>query len=140
MIRLKSRKTQKGQATIEYAFAAIAFFAFLLIITDMVRIGYSWTTLQFAVNEGARYASLGQSGGSNRSSEIEGKVIAVASSLGVNGVSVNFINDSVSISEVEASTTINLNPLSNIVLNFGGNYDRTYQIVANTAVRNEAFF
>ena len=139
MMRLKSRKAQKGQATIEYAFAALFFFAFLLFITDMVHIGYSWVTLQFAVNEGARYASLGQSGG-NRSSEIEAKVIEVASGLGVNDVSVNFINDSISISEVEASTTINLNPLSDVILNFGGNYNRTYQIVANTAVRNEAFF
>ena len=135
--RLKRKLAhQRGQATIEMAFALLIFGIFMLIITDMLRIGYSWITLQYAVNEGARIASLEQgfdSGG--RIAAIQSRVVDVATALGINNVSVS-VDDSTSVAEVEATATVNLTPFSDLVLNFGGNYDRTYNIVAQTAVRS----
>ena len=127
---------RRGQATIEMAFALLIFAIFMLIITDMLRIGYSWITLQYAVNEGARIASLEQglsSGG--RIAAVQSRVVNVAAALGINDVSVS-VNESTSVDEVEATTTVNLTPFSDLILNFGGNYNRTYNIVAQTAVRS----
>lgn len=138
---LKRLRCRRGQATIEFTFAFLFFFAFLLIMTDMLRVCYNWITLQYAVNEGARFASLGQGmAGLSRDASIEARVIEAAGNLGVNNVTVDITNDSLSISEVAATTTVNLTPFSEIVLNFGGGYDRNYDVVARTAVRNESLF
>ena len=55
-----STRNKKGQATIEMAFTMLFFLVALFVLADLTRITYNWMVLQFAVNEGARFGSLGR--------------------------------------------------------------------------------
>ena len=65
-------------------------------MTDMLRVCYNWLSLQYAVNEGARFASLGQGmAGLSQDESIEARVIEAASNLGVNDVTVSITDDAI---------------------------------------------
>lgn len=53
---------RKGQTTVEFAVAALVFFAFLFALIDIAVMFYVNLTMQHAVREGARYAVTGQGG------------------------------------------------------------------------------
>ena len=134
---------QKGQATAELALTIPIFLAFMLVLGDMVGICYNWVCLQYAVNEGARFGSLGKSSGS-----IEAKVADVARALGVKTEVAVSLTDSVggstpgaplTFSYLIAQTTIRLNPLSNLFLQVAGDYSGNYVVTAQALTRNEPF-
>lgn len=86
---------QKGQGAIEFAMALIVFLAFMFVMTDMVRICLNWVSLQYAVNEGARFGSLISS---DRDSSITSRVQEIAAHLGMTGVNVTFESNGTSTS------------------------------------------
>ena len=53
-------RSQRGQATAEFALVSIVFFFLVFGIIDGARLFESWVTLQHAAREGARYAITGQ--------------------------------------------------------------------------------
>ena len=132
------RLGQKGQGAVEFALTVLIFLAFMVVLSDMVRICYNWVCLQYAVNEGARFGSLGQT-----SADITKKVTDIASSLGVKNaqVSVGDLGSTpLSFSRLEASTDITLNPVSDLILGITGKYNsKPYHVTADTMVRNEPF-
>ena len=147
-MRNNLRNSERGQATVELALTIFIFLAFILVLADMVRICYHWVSLQYAVNEGARFASLGSTTGElDRSASIEAKIVEVAADLGVQDVSVTFQDDTgggsagtpLSFLKVQAMTPVTLNPLSGLLLKISGNYSGIYDVFAETYIRNEAF-
>lgn len=52
-------KNDKGQATVELAFALVIFMVLLFAIVDFGRIFHAYLTLEHASREGARIASVG---------------------------------------------------------------------------------
>ncbi len=61
LISKVSGRGNKGQATVEFALAAILFLGFLFIIFDVAMLFYVNLTMQHAVREGTRYAVTGRS-------------------------------------------------------------------------------
>ena len=127
--------------------ASLVFFAFMIVLTDMVRICYNWVSLQYAVNEAARFGSLGSSGGGSRASAITDKVVDIAGRLGVHDVDVSFTDEAgggtpgggLSFYELQAQTLIVLNPISGVIFRITGDFSGTYEVTAKTIIRNEPF-
>lgn len=69
-------RNEKGQATVELAFALIILVLFLFAIVDFGRIFHSYLSLEHAGREAARIASLGAS-----DSEVVASVISSSPSL-----------------------------------------------------------
>ena len=140
---------QKGQSTVELALTILIFLAMMVVLADMVKICYEWVSLQFAVNEGARFGSLGETSGSlDREASIEAKVVEIAGNLGVSNVTVSFVDDTgggtpgapLTFYRLQAQTPVSLNPVSNLLLSFVGNYaNQVYNVTAETLIRNEPF-
>lgn len=60
MSSFKSTKSQRGQATVEFAFAALIFFTVFLAIVEFSHLFYTKLTLQYALREAGRYAVTGR--------------------------------------------------------------------------------
>jgi Flp pilus assembly protein TadG len=56
---------KKGQATVEFALAAVVLFPLLFVIIELALMFYVNLTMQHAVREGTRYSITGQTGGSS---------------------------------------------------------------------------
>ena len=133
---------QKGQATVEMALATIVFAALMLVLGDTVGICYNWVCLQYAVNEGARFGSLGKT-----SSEITNQVTTVAQALGVRtAVAVSFKDSAggntpgapLTFTNLTAQTNVTLNPVSSVILQITGSHPVNYLVTAQALTRNEA--
>ncbi len=135
-------RSQKGQAALEVAFAILLFLGAMTVMTDMVRICHRWVSLQYAVNEGGRYGSLGPRNGKT---DIEAKIHEVASQIGIQGVSVHFKDESGSMTagdpltflHLSAQAPVVLTPISALLMQFTGDYSGTYSVTAETLTRNE---
>lgn len=138
---------RRGQAAVEFTLAFVIFIVFMIVLSDMVRICHRWVSLQYAVNEAARYGSLGSTGPGGRDAAIEQKVVDIADSLGVHGVVVTFLDDAGSASpgapltfyRLVAQTPVILNPLSSYVMAVTGDISGEYQVTAEAVIRNEPF-
>jgi Flp pilus assembly protein TadG len=64
MLHSGTPMNKKGQATVEFAIAALLFLPLLFAIIDLAVMCYVNLTIQRAVREGARYAITGQTGSS----------------------------------------------------------------------------
>ena len=133
---------KKGQGTVEFALAVFVFFAFMVVLTDMVRICYNWVCLQYAVNEAARIGSVSAPAGTDRASVVSTEVTRIATHLGVKNVTIAFSDSggsSLGFFELQAQSPIVLNPLSGLILKIAGDFDGTYIVTAETLIRNEPF-
>lgn len=74
-------KNEKGQATVEMAFALVIFVLLLFAIVDFGRIFHAYLTLEHAGREGARIASLGAT-----DTEVVDSIKASASTLDTNNI------------------------------------------------------
>ncbi|MFQ5684288.1 MAG: TadE/TadG family type IV pilus assembly protein [Candidatus Binatia bacterium] len=64
--------THKGQATVEFALAALIFFTAFLAIVEFAHLFYTKLTLQHALNEAGRFMVTGQTPGPlNRAEDIK---------------------------------------------------------------------
>ncbi len=131
---------QNGQAAVEFALSVLIFLAFLLVLGDMGRICYNWVGLQYAVNEGARFGSLGNSSGA-----IASKVTTVAGGLGIKNVDVSFADSAggatpgapLTFYKLIGQTTVTLNPLSALLTKITGNNSGNYIVNVQALTRNE---
>ena len=55
----KLRKTERGQALVEFAIVSIVLLLILFLIIEVSRVLWAWITVQNAAREGARYAVTG---------------------------------------------------------------------------------
>lgn len=139
-------RRRSGQATVEFAFAMFCFAVVLVMLGDVVKIGYSWLSLQYCVSEAARIGSV-LDGASTRQDAIEDKVIEVASGLGLEGVTVQFFDSGGGTTaglpqtyfRLEAQDQIQLNPVSSHLAALLGNRPNSVTIHAETMVRNEPY-
>ena len=60
MSSFKSTKSQRGQATVEFALTALIFFTVFLAIVEFSHLFYTKLTLQYALREAGRYAVTGR--------------------------------------------------------------------------------
>ena len=141
-------QNSKGQATVEFVLAFVLFLTFMVVLADMTRVCYNWVSLQYAVNEGARFGSLGlTSGGLDHQTSVQNKVISVARSLGVQGVGVSFSDAQgrnttgapLTFFRLKAQKTVTLNPVSDLILKISGDYHGDYTVTAESITRNEPF-
>ena len=124
---------RKGQGAVEFAISFIVFLAFMVVLTDMVRICYNWVCLQYAVNEGARLGSV------DSTVDIKAKVSSIAAGLGLNTTNLTVTTDSSPgvLNELQATEPITLNPVSSLIYGITGTYSQSYNVTATTIIRNE---
>ena len=108
LISIPEEKTSKlaktmGQSTLEFAWACMFLFAVLYAMTDMVKICYSWVSLQYALNESTRKNSLGSQNAATIASE-------VAKQLGVNADIDIYDNTETIVSHYSAATGLETHP------------------------------
>ena len=131
---------ERGQSMVELALVIVIFLAVILVLGDMVRICYNWVSLQYAVNEAARLGSVDQD-----SSAVSAKITTITDTFGVRNVTVSFLNDqgsatpgaALSFFTLTARTPVVLNPVSGVILSITGDYSGTYNVAAQTVIRNE---
>jgi hypothetical protein len=58
--RLRRKRSERGQALVEFAMVSIVFFMMVFGLIDFARLFESWVTVQHAAREGARYALTGR--------------------------------------------------------------------------------
>ena len=143
----------KGQSALESAIACMFLFAFMLGMADVTRICYSWTSLQYAVNQSGRFGILGQvdEGQPDRESSIRTRVVTMANNLGVPiGLGdVSFIDSDggntagapLTFFTVRAETDIGVTPVTGLFLHIlGAHYgDQSMHITVEAVMRNEPF-
>lgn len=87
MIRIAylfAKKCIRGQALVEFAITVSLYLVSLLILLDLVWVGYTFLSLNYVVREGARFAILGKwEEGSTRETLIEEKIKNIGRGLGV---------------------------------------------------------
>ncbi|GEM_PF-1847360 len=144
----RRRRSESGQAAVESAFSLLFFLAFLLVLADVSRICYNWVCLQYAINEAARYGSLGKKDGhENREQAIEKKVEDKAEELGLRDVKVTMIDKDggataglpMTFYRLQAETKVKLTPLSEILAQLAGDVSGNWRVTVETLVRNEPF-
>lgn len=138
----KNFKNKKGQSSVEFSFTIIFFLIFILALTDMVRICYSWVSLQYAVNEAARSNSLG------RDVNVRAQNIATALGIPLSNVQLLDLNDgpintgqgnALTFVRVIVNSSVRFNPVSNALLGIMGYRNASFDIKAETMIRNEPF-
>ena len=125
---------RKGQGAVEFALSFVVFLAFMVILTDMVRVCYNWVCLQYSVNEGSRLGSV------DSTVDIPTKVKSIASSLGLDSTKITITTSNASpgvLNELQAVDAVTLNPISGLIFKITGNYSGTYNVTATTIIRNE---
>ena len=141
---------------IETAFMIVFFLAFVLLLSDGVKMCYDWISLQYAVNQTSRWGILGlQDSGMTHQASMIARVQQTATELGLPGnqVRVRFYNPS-DTSGVENNSMVNspenflvmradldiTTPFAgaffNIVGDLGG---PNFNLMAQALVRNEPF-
>ena len=123
---------RKGQGTVEFALSFVVFLAFMIILSDMVRICYTWGTLQHAINEGARLGSV------NPAVIVQNEVQAMANSFGIGTVTVTSSTEPGGFIRWTATKSITLIQPSPLILAITGTYNTQYNVTATTLIRNEA--
>ena len=134
----------KGQSAVEFVFMITIFFAFLFALFDMAQICYNWSALQYSVNEGSRFGSIGN----QTTAAISAHVRATAASLRIPAPAIQILDfNNVPIAnqgsnpsvffKLRADNVVNLNPVSAIMLALMGNRSDTYNVRAETVIRNE---
>lgn len=134
----------KGQATVEFAFIVLIFFAFLFALFDMARICYNWSALQYSVNEGSRFGSIGN----RNTAAISAQVNATAASLRIPAPAIQILDfnnvpivnqgsNPLVFFKLRADNVVNLNPVSAMMLALMGNRGGIYNVRAETVIRNE---
>lgn len=89
MIKIAAKpKNNKGQSSVETAFALLIALAFFMFIWDGINLGYNWVGLQFVLGRGLQDVQLGRSEGI-----VSANITKNATALAVNnglGVTVKF--------------------------------------------------
>lgn len=104
-------KNNRGQASVEVAIAIVFLLALLLFAWDMTMVGYNWSGLQFAVNEGLR---AGAQSSSFNASEVESYTRTIAERLGITGPNVAATLSEGRVS-IRADKTVNFTPLTRTI-------------------------
>lgn len=140
-MKLKKLLHNNGQSAIEFAFVCIFFFAILFALIDMVRICYSWVSLQYTVNEAARENSLGN--------DATASAQAIANALGLSsadvllydseGKAISGTGNPLQFVRLRVHKQVILNLMSDAMLSLVGNPGRNYDIYAEAIIRNEPF-
>lgn len=66
ILKVKINTSRKGQATVEFALAALLFFTAFLAIVEFAHLFYTKLTLQHALREAGRFMITGSDGGGTR--------------------------------------------------------------------------
>lgn len=137
-------KNQRGQGTVEMAFAIVFLLIFMFPVVDLTKIAYNWLGLQYAVNEGARVGSITTV---NRENTIRTKVTDIASSLNISPITVTFTDEeggatagaSLEFYTLSAYRDVPISNLTSFFAKMFGNYGGTYRVLARMTIRNEPF-
>ncbi len=95
----RSRNLERGQALVEFALCATVFFMLVFGVIEAARIFQSWTTVQHAAREAARYAVTGREDCDGLATGREACIVATAkqATTGLSGGGLNGSAVSVSI-------------------------------------------
>jgi Flp pilus assembly protein TadG len=77
------RKSRSGQVTLEIVVILIAIIILLFFVVDVCLLSFNWLGMQFSVTDGARYGAMSSTA---TDADVEGRVVATASAMGVSGV------------------------------------------------------
>ncbi len=136
---------RRGQAMAELAVTIMVFFMFLLALADIVRIYNTWMTMQFAVNEGARWGSLGNTTtGLGREDSIRQHIAARMNQFNMPISAGDVVIDPpgapnipLALYRVSVSRNLPVSPVTAAVLGITGN--NTSRVSAEVMTRNENF-
>ncbi len=143
---------EKGQSTVEFAFMLILCVVLIAGLASTAQIGYHWAVMQYAANEAARYGSLGQvNAGETREQTIRRRVLEAAHAMGVDDLTVEFLDqdsgatagESSEFFRLRLSRPLDLNPVIMTLFRLNPQTDGAlaphYQLSVQTVVRNEPF-
>ncbi len=148
---MKNLLNQKGQSTVEFSFVLIIATFLIAGLASVAQIGYHWAVMHYAASEAARFGSLGLTDPSFKTHEdsIRNRVVQIAHGLGVDGIAVEFTDQSQGASAGKASEyfvlrlsrPLDLDPaiLTLFGMNRGASIASRYQLIVRTVIRNEPF-
>lgn len=143
---------RKGQSLVEFVFVLTLFLLVFCMLMGLIQIAYNWVVLQYAASEGSRFGSLGivEAGFANREENIEARVLQITQSLGLEGVQVQFVDQTGAATAGGASEYFRMRLSRDIQLEgmlrffldaagFAEGVTPQYAITAWTVIRNEPF-
>lgn len=74
----KGKRGERGQSSIETAFALLIMLGFFIIIWDGINLGYNWVSMQFVLGRGLRDVQIGKT-----VSEVDAGIDALAARLAI---------------------------------------------------------
>ena len=57
---LRGKRRERGQSSIETAFALLILFGFFIFLWDGINLGYNWVSMQFVLSRGLRDVHMGR--------------------------------------------------------------------------------
>jgi len=87
----KRLKLAKGQTAVEFAMVSVLFFMLLFLVMDYGWLMFAQMNVQQAVDEGGRYASTGQGGGTGNGTRVGAIIAYIQSQISVPGVNASNI-------------------------------------------------
>ncbi len=144
------RKGQEGQCLVEFSFNLVLAAMLLAGLAGVAQIGYHWVVMHYAASEAARFGSLGKADpGMTREESIRNRVTTLAHDLGVDDLTIEFVDESNGATPGQASEyfvlrlsrPILLHPviLTLFELAPGSPPASEYQMRVQTVIRNEPF-
>ena len=142
-MKLFQRHSCKGQGSIEFTFALIAFLIMFFCVGDMLKIGFNWLGLQYAANRGARVVKMlpDETSFEEKANAIRNEMTKTAETLGINlsdgDIHITLVDNDTSIN-VEVQRDVILNPLSEFFRGFGGDHSGVYPLRLREVIRSES--
>jgi Flp pilus assembly protein TadG len=156
----RTQQTQSGQAMIEMSMAMMFLLAFMYVMTDVLKVTYTYTALQYVASESSRYGSTGSqeidpnSGQPlNRSQSVKEVAKQLAQDLmvdlkddgisfrDVDGTTVDNSGQALDFRVLTVTSEVDLSPLASLINSvFGNNVGHNkLNVNAEAIVRNEPF-
>jgi hypothetical protein len=134
-----SSEKSRGQSAVEISLVFIVFFVLFFALGDMVKISYSWLSLQYATNRGIRAAKMlpTEMPMLSKAYKVQEEVVRTSRAVGV-----SLENSNVAVSKsgsdlvVEITKEIHLFPLAGVLQSIGGDRSGVYTIKTKEMIRD----